>query len=83
MSDPPEIPEPYDYIITDSGPLGSRLAVSGGGDEKFLGEYRSNEEAEAAIWSDMERNRIWPSVWYVDDHGGITLYDMNSQPTEE
>ena len=66
----PNEPSEGDYVISDSGPLGSMTSVSQG--TRFLGEYASEEEALAAIREDMEREQFWPGVWRQDDHGGMT-----------
>jgi uncharacterized membrane protein (UPF0127 family) len=62
-------PEEDDIFIQDSGPLGSRTSVSAGG--KFLGEFKTEEEAEEAIKEWMEANQWYPNVWKVSDHGNI------------
>jgi hypothetical protein len=63
-------PSDGDYILSDSGPLGSLTSASVVGG-KFIGQYRSDEDAERAVLADMDRNQFWPSVWYVSDHGNI------------
>jgi len=65
-------PEDGDYVMYDTGPLGSRTGVSiyqG----KHIGVYDSFLEAEGAIVEDMDKERFWPNVWYMDDHGGYSL----------
>lgn len=65
-------PEEGDYVMFDSGPLGSRTSVSieGGG---YLGECASEDEAAEKIRRRMDREQFWPNVWYRDDHGGFHL----------
>jgi len=62
-------PEEDDIFMQPSGSLGGRTSVSAGG--KFLGEFSSDEEAEAAIKEWMEEHKWYPNVWRVSDHGNI------------
>lgn len=70
-------PEPGDYTMSPSGPLGARTSV-GIVDGRFLGEFASDDvstgEAKAAlaIVEDMERTKSWPNVWYISDHGNVS-----------
>lgn len=68
--EPQDGPSPEDYMITDSGPLGSRYSV-GQVEGKHLGEFDSWDAAVAAINAKMEQDQFWPGAWYQDDHGGI------------
>ncbi len=71
-------PEPGDYIIAASGPLGSLYRV-GVVEGKSLGEkFKSWEDAMAAIKADMEKSNFFPNVWYQDDHGGIEVVNMSA-----
>lgn len=78
----PSGPEEEDYVLFDSGPLGSRTSVSQVGG-KFLGEFKSTEEAEKAIKKDMEKNKFYPGVWYQDDHGGMSPYSLEAKVKAE
>jgi len=65
-------PEDGDYVMYDTGPLGSLTGVSifhG----RCLGVFDSFLEAEGAIVEHMGKESYWPDVWYLDDHGGYTL----------
>ena len=62
-------PEDDDVFMQPSGSLGSRTSVNAGG--KFLGEFSSDEEAEAAIKDWMEENHFYPNVWKISDHGNV------------
>lgn len=73
-----EEPDEGDYIIYDSGRLGSLTSV-GIVEGKFLGEFKSRDEAEDAIWEDMRRHNWYPDVWYQDDHGGLTLTTIEKE----
>lgn len=66
-----EGPAPEDYVLSPSGELGSRISV-GQVEGKFLGEFSDQDAAVAAIQKKMEKEQFWPSVWFQDDHGGIT-----------
>lgn len=67
-------PDEEDIYISDSGRLGSQTSVSAGG--KVIGEFDDLDDAEKAIKVWMKKNRYYPNVWYVDDHGGIELYTL-------
>lgn len=73
-------PEMDDMFISDSGPLGSKYSVSAEG--KNLGEFNTEEEAVAAMQSWMTLNNYFPSIWYVDDHGGISPYTVTAKSIE-
>lgn len=68
--DAEEGPEPGDYLLSDTGPLGSRtmLTEHEGG---FIGEYATREEAEEVIRARMEAEQFYPNVWVISDHGNI------------
>lgn len=65
-------PSPSDYIMSDSGTLGSKTSVSSE-DGGFLGEFDTNDEALEAIKQDMEKNKIYSDVWQMSDHGNLVL----------
>ena len=67
-------PEPEDYTISPCGPLGSRSCV-GQVEGKFLGEFKNDHAARQAICAKMEKERFWPSVWQVSDHGNAHAID--------
>lgn len=71
---PPE-PEDEDYVLQDSGPLGTKtvVAIAGHG---FIGEYASEDDALDAIRAMMEEHRFYPSVWKVSDHGNYTELEV-------
>jgi len=70
-----ESPEDDDYVISDSGRLGSGYAVSQGGSS--LGDFDEWDEVVTAIKNHMEREQFWPSVWYVNDHGNTSIVNLN------
>lgn len=74
------MPEEGDYVISDSGKLGSLYSVSICWEwdslppnHRFYGEYATYDEATNAIREHMARNKFYPNVWYLDDHGGLQL----------
>lgn len=71
-SDDQDEPCPEDYTLTPCGPLGSRIAcaqIEG----SFLGEFADEETALVFIRDRMEREKFWPNVWWVSDHGNWML----------
>lgn len=63
-------PDPdNDAFITSNG---FKLDVSISG--KHIGTFRDEEEAEQAIKQWCEKYKYWPTVWFVDDHGGVDQY---------
>ena len=64
-----------DYTMTPCGPLGSRIGVGQVGG-KFIGEFRTDEDAEKFIRDRMEREKFWPNVWWVSDHGNWDLRSL-------
>jgi len=79
-SDEEHSPEDEDIYFHPSGPLGFKTSVSAGG--KHLGEFSSNDEAEAAAREWTNRSNFWPNVWRVSDHGNYHLAskDFYSHP---
>jgi hypothetical protein len=73
-------PEDGDYIITDSGSLGSMTVVSVLNDRWKDGdhckEFSAEGEAVKAIKGDMTAQGHFPNVWHQDDHGGFALYNV-------
>jgi len=61
-----------DFTLTPCGPLGSKTSV-GRVNDKFVGEFDSDDEALVAINAIMEKERFWPNVWNVSDHGNWSL----------
>lgn len=63
--------EVNDAFITSNG---NTISVTASGE--FLGEFEEEDEAIQVLKDWMEDNSYWPTVWYVDDHGGIQEYDI-------
>ena len=67
LPDLPEFePQDDDYMITDSGSLGSRYYC------EAVGEFSDYDRLIQAIADDMTKNNLFPSVWYCNDHGNIS-----------
>jgi hypothetical protein len=60
-----------DAVMSDSGKLGAMTSLSYNG--KFVGEFDSQDEAEEALAQLIKKDKFYPNVWYVDDHGGDHL----------
>lgn len=73
--------EEDDAVMSDSGPLGSRTTLSYNG--KFVGEFDSQDEAEEELAKLMRKNKFFPNVWYVDDHGGDHLISKEFYKTHK
>ena len=69
-------PQDEDITISDSGPLGSLYSV-GIVNGKFLGEYRTWEDAITSIKTWMEGNNFFPTVWRISDHGNANIVEIN------
>ena len=75
-----KIPDKDDIVLTPSGRLGSKISLSAEG--KYVGEFDSEEEAEKAIVIWINKNKYYPNIWFIDDHGGshpYTLEDKNQK----
>jgi len=70
-------PDEYDAFLAPSGPLGSRTSLSV--DHKFIGEFKSDEEAEEALVAWMKKNELYPGVWQVSDHGNVHPYELSEK----
>ena len=68
-------PSEDDAFLAPSGPLGSKTSLSI--EQKFIGEFSSDEEAEEAIVEWINKNKVWPGIWYVSDHGNVHPYTMS------
>jgi hypothetical protein len=70
-------PDSEDYVLTDSGYLGSKTSVSivDGG---FFDEFDSEDDALDAIKEQMDVEQFYPSVWKVSDHGNYTILHHGS-----
>lgn len=58
-------------VITPTGRLGSQVGASFEG--RHVGVFRNEREAVKALREKAERSNYFPNLYWVDDHGGITL----------
>lgn len=77
-SEEPEHDEPDegDFVLSDTGYLGSGVAVGevGGG---FLGDFKDEDEALAFVRTHMEENNFFPNIWRESDHGNMHLINAS------
>lgn len=66
-----------DAYLSPSGHLGSKISLSIGG--KHIGEFKSNDEAEDAFAAWVNKNKFFPNIWYVSDHGNVHQYTMSKE----
>jgi hypothetical protein len=61
-------PSDDDYTLTPCGPLGGMIGVGviGG---KFLEQFAEQDDAEEFIRNRMNKQKFWPNIWWVSDHG--------------
>jgi hypothetical protein len=60
-------------IESGHGDLGSKVSLSASGE--FIGEFNGVEAALDALKAWAEDNNYFPTLWFVDDHGGMRLID--------
>ena len=65
-----ETMESGDYVLSPCGPLLGLVGVSIV-EGKFLGQFQTETEALEFIRHQMEREKFWPNIWYVSDHGNL------------
>ena len=64
------LPEDGDYVISDSGPLGSLYSVSVV-NGPFVGMYKTESRVCHAIRNRMEYENWYPNVFRINDHGNV------------
>lgn len=69
-------PDEEDVFIQPHGQLGSQYSV--GTQHKHIGVFNDMEDAEKAIKEWMEKNKFWPNVWFVSDHGNISPHSIGA-----
>jgi hypothetical protein len=73
---PDPVPEDSDIYVTTTGPLGAwHVAYCEG--RAIAHERHGNLDAQIRAW--MDRQRFWPNLWQVSDHGNIHPYSL--EPT--
>jgi len=45
----------------------------------FIGDFTELEDAEKAAAEWMNKNKFWPNLWDVSDHGNESLMDADDQ----
>lgn len=65
--------EPEDWVIRSNGYIYTVYQHEG----KAVGEYVELDDAEQIIRDSMEEQQFWPSVWFMDDHGGFTHHQLH------
>lgn len=69
-------PSEGDFVLSDTGPLGSKVSV-GIVNGDFFGEFEDEDEALLAIHEHLEGSNFNPSIWRESDHGNIHLIGSN------
>jgi len=64
-----------DAFLWSSGELGSKTSLSI--ENKPMGQFDTDEAAEAALVAWINKNKVRPCIWFVDDHGGINPYELS------
>jgi hypothetical protein len=64
-------PEEHDGYITDRPFRGYDVSMEG----KFLGNVTEYDDAEQLLRE--QAHGFWPNVWFIDDHGGHRLVEMD------
>ncbi len=66
------------YVIQDSRRGGYDVAQS----NKLVGHYADTDEAIKAIIKRMEKEKFFPNIYYVNDHGNVDLLDKDGKIIE-
>ena len=69
------VPEEDDAFLTPTGHLGSEIALSIEGE--FIGNFADTDDAEKELVGWINKNKVFPSIWFIDDHGGSTPYQIS------
>ena len=70
-----------DFVISDSGPLGSMCSLGSQG-YGFIGEFDEMSQALTAMKAWANENQYWPNLYYMNDHGNIDQIDYNGNIVE-
>lgn len=60
------------YVIGDARQGGYSVSLEG----KYLGHGDDFDDALVFILKHMEKNKFWPNVFYVNDHGNTDLLSL-------
>lgn len=69
-------PEPGDYAVDMSTGYVGRVEREGKGIDAS-----PDDDTDALIAEQMEREQFWPNVWYVSDHGNWHIHTLDVQGT--
>jgi len=73
-------PEEGDYII-ESRVRGKDIIYKKDG--KWRYEIQENDDIYTIISEEMEREKYWPDVWTLSDHGNLEMITLDSLKQEE
>lgn len=69
-------PSPGDFILSNTGRLGSRTLVTRvEGTGREAKEFDSEEYAMSYVLETMDKENVWPNVWRLSDHGNLISYN--------
>lgn len=71
-------PEEDDAYISDAGRNGYSVSMCG----KARGWIPDMESAVMHLCAEMCKQRYYPNVWYINDHGNITLLSVNAETND-
>lgn len=74
--------EPEDYAFTPCGRLYGKIGVSQI-EGKFLGEFLEMSEALEFVRARMEREKFWPNLWWISDHGNGWQIDIEGNAVRD
>ena len=73
-----EGPQDDDIAVEPTGPLGSRYSV-GIVNGRHIGEFSNAEEVNEAIDEYKRVHNYFPTVWFIDDHGGHQVWNESTK----
>lgn len=71
-----EQPSDDDAFFAPCGQLGSRTSLSVDG--KHIGEFKTFDDAEDALITWINKNKFYPTMWQVSDHGNYEPHTFDS-----
>lgn len=69
-------PSEDDAFFSPCGPLGSKTHLSV--NNKSIGEFKSDRDAQKALVDWINKNKFYPNIWYVSDHGNVHPHELDS-----
>ena len=64
-------PEEEDIYLGHTGPLGGMIFAAYCG--KIIAQSPDRLSVEETVKTWMDEESYWPNVWYVSDHGNVSL----------